>query len=516
MLEKIVKEKMQTKSHQIKSQEIIFTLVMILLVYLAIKLFMAASSGLLLAILIILFCASTIVYLKVKKLKLSKTQWFYLVYVLLLSLAITLTENKILQNVNLWMLAISLTYWLLVILGARKNGRLDNHIFYDFLDGLIIRPVTLRRKDTLGNVTDALDFLEGLMTFDKKNVSENATLDEQGKASLSFQNSYLLKIIIGLAISAPILLLVLFLLVNADAMFAEIVSALFSFSFVEAGKNTLILLVAILIGLYVGRLVNKNLKSKPFPHSPIKPLGYANVVFMTIIRVFVLIYALFLSTSIITCLKLTDKTVDYQVVSAARNGFFQLLIVALINVSMFLIVKVLSERSKAIKIGLTLIGVETLGIIISALVKMLLYVSSFGLTILRFNTSIFMMILFVCVTIFISALWRDYNYTRLTTAFVALCILGLSFINSGNLIAQYNFQQFNTGKITEFDADILNKIAVEAVPTACDIYQKTDNTVLKNQVKRYLINTQNEIANQKMMITVQRLQADKQIKYSLD
>ncbi|GAB2021957.1 hypothetical protein RyT2_10310 [Pseudolactococcus yaeyamensis] len=494
MLEKIVKEKMQTKSRQIKSQEIIFTLVMILLAYLAIKLFMAASGGLLLAILTIFFCASILVYLKAKKLKLTKTQWLYLAYVLLLSLAITLTENKILQSVNLWQLAISLTYWLLVLLGARRNGCLDYHIVYDFWDSLVIRTARFERR-------------EGL---------ELATLNGQVKAGLNFRSSHLFKIMIGLAISAPLLLLVMVLLVNADAVFATMVITLFSFSLGVTVENTLILLAAICIGLYIGRLINQNLKSKPIPHSPIKPLGHANLVFMTIISVFVLIYALFLSASIITCLKLTAKTVDYQVVEAARNGFFQLLIVALINVAMFLIVKVLSEKNKQIQVGLTLIGLETLGIIISALVKMLLYISSFGLTILRFNTSIFMMILFVCVTIFISALWRDYNYTRLTTAFVAFCILGLSFINSGNLIAQYNFQQFSTGKITEFDADILDKIGVEAVPTAYDIYQKTDNIVLKNQVKRYLINTQNEMANQKMMITVQRLQADKQIKRALD
>jgi hypothetical protein len=475
---------------QHKVKEIIFTLINITLAYLGIRLFLAAGGGLLMTILTVGFCISVMLYLKSKKLTLTKIHWLYLAYVLLLSLSVALHENKILQMVNIWFLAISLTYWLLVLVGARKNGRLDKHIFYDLLDGLIIRPVTFEGRET----------------------SDAIFLDEDDRPVYKFKNSYFSKIVIGLAISAPLLLLVLGLLVNADELFAKMVSAIFSFSFAELGKNLLILLGAVPLGLYLVRLVNQNLKAKKIAHAPVKPIPHANLVFMTIVSVFIAIYALFLGASIVTCLKLTAASANYEVVAAARNGFFQLLVVALINVLMFFMVKGLSENTKPIRLALTLIGLETLGIIISALVKMLLYISHFGLTILRFNTSIFMLILFVCVLIFIFALWQNFNYTRLTAVFVAVCLLALSFNNSGNMIANYNFQQFSIGKIAEFDARILNEIGVEAVPTALEIYQKTDDERLKEQVKMYLIASQDKIANQSKMITMQRLQADKNIK----
>ncbi|GFH42948.1 hypothetical protein Hs30E_14990 [Lactococcus hodotermopsidis] len=476
------------KSSKIKTR--LFTLANILIAYLAIRLFMATSGGILLTILTVVFCASVLLYLKSKAIELSRTHVVYLIYVLLLAISIALQDNKMLQSVNIWMLALSLNYWLLVVVGARKNKQLDSHIFYDFLDGLFIRPVKFSKKKEIA-----------------------------GKKSsfLTIKTNNILKIFLGLVIAFPLLIFVLILLISADAIFEQMISVIFSFKFGNIWQDLVILLVAMPLGTYLALLVNKNIKAKRIEHRQIKPIADSMLVFLTILSIFILLYALFIVASIFSCLSLLTPNGNTEVVVAvARNGFFQLLVVTLINVMIFWFVKLFGENTKQIRLALTLIGIETLGIIVSALIKMLFYILNYGLTILRFNTSVFMLILFVCVMIFTFSLWRTFNYTRLTVGVVAFCLLGLSFNNSGNMIANYNYQRYCTGKIDDFDVSILNKVGVEAVSTALEIYQKTDDDNLKNKIKMYLSQSQHAISKQKSMITLQRMTAAKKIDDVLD
>lgn len=201
---------------------------------------------------------------------------------------------------------------------------------------------------------------------------------------------------------------------------------------------------------------------------------------MTVLVSFILLYLVFFATAILGYFDFRQEPFSSVAVSDyARTGFFQLSLVSLINVTMFLVIKSLSDNQKIITLGLSMIGIETLGLIVLGFAKMQLYISSFGLTILRFNTSCFMIVLFICVCLFIVALWRPFHYIRITIIVVALSILGISFRNTGNDIAAFNIQKYQSGQIEELDIEVFYTIGIEAVPAVVEFYDQTKDSDLK-------------------------------------
>ncbi|MHC5217772.1 DUF4153 domain-containing protein [Enterococcus sp. LJL128] len=441
---------------QFETKDIIFSVVSILIAFFALEMIVQNRGGVWVTLLTGIFCLAVFIYGKSQKLTMKWYHFGFMAFNLLLGISFSLFENKLLLGTNGLFLFMSCMYWVLVLSGSRRTGRLDDQLIFDYLDGFLLRPL--------------------------KDFSASFSIYQ----SIGKGNKNLKYMLAGIAVSLPVVLVVVSLLAGADTMFDHFIYQLVGSISENVMENLITFIFAVPIGFYLFLCIYRNMKKSQVRHFALPLLKGPDVLFWTILTIFISIYLLFFGTAIYGYLSFSKGSFAGQSLSDyAREGFFQLLAVALINVLIFGVINMFSSNSKGIKVGLTLIGVETLGLVVLGLAKMKLYIDSFGLTVLRFNTSWFMLLLFVCVCVFIAALWQQFNYLRLIVLLLGSCMLFFSFRNSGKEIINYNYEHYQQGNLSELDVSVFYTLGVAAVPDAVKIYEETDDVYLKEELENY-------------------------------
>ncbi|MCR4779992.1 MAG: DUF4173 domain-containing protein [Ruminiclostridium sp.] len=152
----------------------------------------------------------------------------------------------------------------------------------------------------------------------------------------------------------------------------------------------------------------------------------------------------------------------------ARRGFFELCIIAVINLCVILFMLTFSKKSgtgatPALKVYTCLICGFTLFIISTALAKMLLYIGKYGLTRLRLYTSWFMVLLAVIfVVLAVRAFVKRLPTARIITAFFIAMFAALCFSRPDALITGYNIQKYLSGEHEELDIHTLSAMSDDA------------------------------------------------------
>ena len=173
---------------------------------------------------------------------------------------------------------------------------------------------------------------------------------------------------------------------------------------------------------------------------------------------------------------------DITVAQYARKGFFEMCVIAVINLMLVVAAMSLAKKKEGkvghpIKAVCSFISLFTLVIIATAISKMVLYIGSFGMTILRVTTSAFMVFLAV---VFLALMLRIYIRsvnvvkTALLTAAVILLALGVCNVNA--LCARYNYEAWKNGTLEEIDVGAMYELGDEGVPylvllADCDVQE---------------------------------------------
>ena len=140
----------------------------------------------------------------------------------------------------------------------------------------------------------------------------------------------------------------------------------------------------------------------------------------------------------------------------ARRGFFELLAIALINLGVILLINIIAKQGgknkpAALKVYTVLIGFFTLVVIASALSKMAMYISVFGLTQLRVYTGWFMVLCAFCfIMIMIKQFKTDFAIWRYISAVFIVMFGLLCFSRPDDLIARYNIEMSRAGYLSEY------------------------------------------------------------------
>ena len=135
------------------------------------------------------------------------------------------------------------------------------------------------------------------------------------------------------------------------------------------------------------------------------------------------------------------KTINYA--NYAREGFFQLLFVTVINYSIIIMLfskykKELSNR--LVKFMTTLLSIFTIILIFSSFYRMSLYCQNFGLTTLRIQVIIFLTLeLLVVVATMFYLFKANYSISKLVFTVVLLGAVLNSYLANDYLSAKYNF-----------------------------------------------------------------------------
>ena len=298
-------------------------------------------------------------------------------------------------------------------------------------------------------------------------ISDMVSYFDEQKQDKNKKKSYFLPVLIGITITIPVFVFMTLLLASADAVFSNILSDLFaSFNF-STIFEILILSVIVLFCSYsvYATLCMKNVKEEVNDYRLFDPI--------IAIIVTAALSALYLIFSVIQILYLFIGNMQlpegYSYSGYAREGFFQLLAVCILNLMIVLICLYLFRENKALKAILTIISGCTFIMILSSALRMLMYINRYNLTFLRIFVLWSLAVIFLLmagVTIFIHK--NRFPLFTYSMVIVTVFYIGLSFAHPDYWIASYNLNPAHMGYLDEYDVSdsrkYLRSLSADAAP----------------------------------------------------
>lgn len=152
----------------------------------------------------------------------------------------------------------------------------------------------------------------------------------------------------------------------------------------------------------------------------------------------------------------------------AHSGFWQLIVVAGINVVTVLVCKAVFSDHKILKFTLSIVSFCTFLMMISAAYKMLLYVKEYQLTFLRFLVLCFLCLLSIIMCGIIVSIYKRKMKLFRFMAVTAFCwFLAFSFSRPDYQIAKYNIEHIEN--LTVGDVRYLMGLSLDAAPVIAQI-----------------------------------------------
>ena len=171
----------------------------------------------------------------------------------------------------------------------------------------------------------------------------------------------------------------------------------------------------------------------------------------------------------------------------AREGFFQLLAVAVINAVLSLGASLLTKRRPenhdkpnrdrthpVTRIYMAAMALSTLILIATAVAKMLLYVDTYGMTHKRTYATWLMLLLAVCfVAVILRQIFSRMNLTGTLLAIFLVFFVAISVVNVDSLIMKYNANAAMNGNLRTMQGEVMEDCGHSGVLAALDFMEAT-------------------------------------------
>ncbi len=282
------------------------------------------------------------------------------------------------------------------------------------------------------------------------------------------KNPKLIYIVTGLLVAFPLLFIVVGLLASSDVVFGTLVYDIINIDFITEHLFGIVFMFFfyLLLSYTSFRYVAAGkIKSESSNHKIAEPVFAITVLspitFVYIIYSGIQFYYLFLGG------KLPN---GYSYAKYAREGFFQLLVVCIINVLIVFIVQALFRDNLVCKILMTVISICTYVMVASSGYRMILYIRSYNLTELRvFVLWALFVIAILLVGIIIQIFNERFPLFKYTLAVITICYMAISFARVDYQIARYNLSN-SAYECDYVDYSYLSRLSEDAAPALalCD------------------------------------------------
>ena len=281
--------------------------------------------------------------------------------------------------------------------------------------------------------------------------------EKQEKAE---KRNYILPAFIGIVIAIPLLSCITLLLADADAIFENMLFRVMDALNIWEVIKILFLITIVFFASYalLSALCKKTVKENTEQKAGFDPV--IAIVFSSLLCVLYLFFSVVqILYLFIGNMKLPE---NYTYAGYAREGFFQLLAVSIINLLLVLICLYLFRESKPLRVILAIICGCTFIMIFSSALRMILYINTYAFTFLRLFVLwslavIFFMIAGVTAFIF----YRRFPLFLYGLTIVSIFYIVLSFSKPDGLIARYNLEN-------GADYDYLCGLSADAAPVILD------------------------------------------------
>jgi hypothetical protein len=303
--------------------------------------------------------------------------------------------------------------------------------------------------------------------------------------------------VIGVAVSLPILAAIIALLVSADDGFGDFVSRLSAYlDFSHVGIYILEFVCGIPVACYLFGSVHGNVRKRKvdcvtaettakslagahkIPSAAVcAPLVALNAVYV----VFFIVMGNYLFSAFSGNLPGPYTYAEY-----ARKGFFELCGVSAINLVLLAFVYAFMKRGakeypKAPRVLSGTLSVLTALLVTTALSKMLLYIDAYGLSRLRVYTFWFMIVLLLVFVALIVWHVRPYNAGRPIVLIAVVMTLALFLGNTDGLVARYNVNAYEAGRLETIDTEMLAQMSDAAVPWLAKLRDEAPDAQVRAQ-----------------------------------
>ena len=286
-------------------------------------------------------------------------------------------------------------------------------------------------------------------------------------AATTHKRKILLQILLGVLVAVPLVVILFALLAASDPIFANIFQPLADFvaqlrisDIVGKIIVFLVLLPFVLSSIWslsekfrlVTDAAGEGEKKRQLPP-----------VFITTVFAFVnLLYILYAAVQFVYLFSAWKGQLPDGLTYAtyARNGFFELAFISLINALLLLLGIRLTTRTGALGMTIRVLSMLLLllsGVqLISAFLRMNLYIEAYGMSILRFFVTAFMILLsLLFVFLAIREFAPRFPLFRATFFAALLSLLLLNYISPDYWIAKYNTDHYLDGSLTQYDVDYI-------------------------------------------------------------
>ncbi|MBP5281552.1 MAG: DUF4173 domain-containing protein [Lachnospiraceae bacterium] len=266
-------------------------------------------------------------------------------------------------------------------------------------------------------------------------------------------------VFLGILITIPLFAIVMALLSSADILFRQVTEKMIVDIDFADGFGILLSILFWYFGIYmlVAFLCKKSVKEEVTDHRKGEPILAITVTgLLSVMYVYfsgIQIFGLFLGKM--------QLPHGYTYAQYAREGFFQLLAVAILNLLIVLFCLAVFRESKVLKAILVIMSLCTFVMIASSAMRMILYVQSYNLTYLRI---IVLWALAVLALLFLGVCLQIFNEKfplfRYGMTLVTLCYIVLAFSHPDYIIAKYNLENING----PLDYRYLSELSADAAP----------------------------------------------------
>jgi len=286
------------------------------------------------------------------------------------------------------------------------------------------------------------------------------------------------KVLIGVAISFPLLFVIVNLLVSADQQFGNLIGTfprwLLGLKIEEEVLRTIAITIYTLaiFGLFQVLKTKQQLPAET-PKQKEK-MAWDSVISLTVLTLLNIVYLLFVFVQFQYFFSETLKE-GYTYAEFARRGFFELLFVTMLNLLIIsTIVSFVDKASKfttlAIRALLSLLVIFSGVMLYSAFIRLFMYEEAYGFTFARVLAHSFMVFLLVILCYSFMRIWME--RLSLVRFYIISAIIFYTLVNTVQLdtfVVERNIERYSeTGKI---DIYYLNSLSYEGVEGLVELYK---------------------------------------------
>ena len=302
-------------------------------------------------------------------------------------------------------------------------------------------------------------------------VFDNFTLPYRSakEAANGGKSKNALYLLMGLGISFPILCIILPLLTTSDLAFGTLISSLIEDAFILIGTIFATVIFTPVIFAFLFSMKKKDLSESNVRTIPDK---VSKIILNTVLSATAVVYVAYLVSQLAYITKAFAFLLpeNYTATEFARSGFFQMAAIAFINFVMLFLCATLVKKTESKKIPvstkalLIFLCIFTVFYISTAFMKMMKYISLYGLTRLRVLTSVFMLMLAVIfIIILLRIIFSDLKYIKAIIIVCTLTMISVSVVDINTVIANYNYDAYKSGKIN-IDVAQIGSLGVSGLP----------------------------------------------------